>query len=346
MTKIYLVRHAEAEGNLYRIAHGHYNGLITDWRGPKQIRALAQRFEGIRVDAVYSSDLYRTQTTAQAVYVPKHLPLHTSPAFREVHMGAWEGHTWQEVSRLWPEEFYHFNHRIDLWQPEGGENARQVLERYLPALEEVARAHDGETIALFSHGAALRIVLGTLQGQTLREVGTSSHGDNTAVSLLEYENGRFRVVFRDDNSHLTGSDELSIFAKQTWWKNEDAVEQGTEFAPMPDALRAQLGVPRPGEATLIRLGSEPVGALQSHTEGDAGWVDWYWLAPAWRGRRFGIPPMGQLVQRYRELGLPFLRLRCEDPALRPFFARLGFYDAADGVMEKDIRERIPQIITV
>ena len=91
MTKIYLVRHAEAEGNLYRIAHGHYNGLITDWRGPKQIRALAQRFEGIRVDAVYSSDLYRTQTTAQAVYVPKHLPLHTSPAFREVHMGAWEG---------------------------------------------------------------------------------------------------------------------------------------------------------------------------------------------------------------------------------------------------------------
>ena len=69
MTKIYLVRHAEAEGNLYRIAHGHYNGLITDWRGPKQIRALAQRFEGIRVDAVYSSDLYRRQTTAQAVYV-------------------------------------------------------------------------------------------------------------------------------------------------------------------------------------------------------------------------------------------------------------------------------------
>lgn len=27
MTTIYLVRHAEAEGNLYRIAHGHYNSL-------------------------------------------------------------------------------------------------------------------------------------------------------------------------------------------------------------------------------------------------------------------------------------------------------------------------------
>ena len=28
MTKIYLIRHAEAEGNLYRMAHGHYNGMI------------------------------------------------------------------------------------------------------------------------------------------------------------------------------------------------------------------------------------------------------------------------------------------------------------------------------
>lgn len=29
MTRIYIVRHAEAEGNLYRRAHGWYNSLIT-----------------------------------------------------------------------------------------------------------------------------------------------------------------------------------------------------------------------------------------------------------------------------------------------------------------------------
>ena len=61
MTRIYLIRHAEAEGNLYRIAHGHEEGLITDYRGPRQIRALAQRFRDIPVDAVYASDLIRTR---------------------------------------------------------------------------------------------------------------------------------------------------------------------------------------------------------------------------------------------------------------------------------------------
>ena len=89
ITKIYLVRHAEAEGNLYRRIHGQYNSLITD-NGYRQIAALAHRFSTIQVDAVYSSDLFRTCTTAKAVYGPKGLPLNTRPTLREVDMGEWE----------------------------------------------------------------------------------------------------------------------------------------------------------------------------------------------------------------------------------------------------------------
>ena len=43
MTKIYLIRHAEAEGNLYRRIQGHWDGSITPL-GLQQIDALAQRF--------------------------------------------------------------------------------------------------------------------------------------------------------------------------------------------------------------------------------------------------------------------------------------------------------------
>lgn len=54
MTRIYIVRHAEAEGNLYRRIHGQYDSLVTPL-GRRQIAALAQRFREIPVDAVYSS---------------------------------------------------------------------------------------------------------------------------------------------------------------------------------------------------------------------------------------------------------------------------------------------------
>ena len=84
MTKIYLIRHAEAEGNLYRMAHGHYNGMITNYRGYQQIDALRQRFQDVDIDAVYASDLYRTQITSRAIWLPKALPLHLEPAFREI----------------------------------------------------------------------------------------------------------------------------------------------------------------------------------------------------------------------------------------------------------------------
>ena len=48
MTEIYLIRHAQAEGNLYRMAHGHYNGMITNYRGYQQIDALRQRSRSAR----------------------------------------------------------------------------------------------------------------------------------------------------------------------------------------------------------------------------------------------------------------------------------------------------------
>ena len=93
MTTVYMVRHAEAEGNLYRRVHGWYNSLITD-NGYRQIAALRGRFADIHIDAVYSSDLFRTMTTAKAVYLSHGLELHTDPGLREISLGAWEDKPW------------------------------------------------------------------------------------------------------------------------------------------------------------------------------------------------------------------------------------------------------------
>ncbi len=66
MTTIYLVRHAEAEGNAYRRIHGQYDSLITP-NGLRQIEALKARFSEIHIDACSASDLYRTRKTAEAI---------------------------------------------------------------------------------------------------------------------------------------------------------------------------------------------------------------------------------------------------------------------------------------
>ena len=344
MTKIYLIRHAEAEGNLYRIAHGWHNGLITNYRGYRQIDALRQRFHDVDIDAVYASDLYRTQTTARAIWLPKALPLHLEPAFREIHMGVWEDHPWHELNKQYPEEMYHFNRRVDLWRVEGGETAQQVLDRYIPALHRIGAAHDGGTVAVFSHGAALRIVLGTLQGVPLSGIGDTPHGDNTAVSLLTWDDGALRVEYRDDNSHLT-AEGLSTFARQSWWRSADMVDPGEDYVPLPEELRDRFHVPAGGEAVGIRCGGTFIGALQLLPEEapGVGRLGWYWLDPAYRGTGHGIAPMGRVLLYWRHRGAEYLRLRCGDRELRRFFARLGFYPLEGDVMEKDIRVQLPPI---
>lgn len=341
MTKVYLIRHAEAEGNLYRIAQGHMNGLITE-RGYQQIAALERRFAAVPIDAVYSSDLIRTCTTARAIYVPKHLPLHRDPAFREILMGTWEGRTWQDLAMEDEQQLYYFNCDLTHWHPEGSETPQQVLDRYLPALHRVAAAHEGGTVAVFSHGAAMRVVLGTLQGLSLREIGQTPHGDNTAVSLLEVEPDGIRVVYRDDNSHLADSG-LSTLARQNWWKDKRMKEEGAYYRPVDEASRRQLEqqgvtVPEEGENIAIHFGHQTVGLVQLLPDraDDAGWIGTYWLSPDWRGRHLGIPPLGQAVFFYRARGIDRLRLDCADPHTRGFFARFGFRPLEGDTMEKYI----------
>lgn len=125
MTTIYLIRHAEAEGNLYRRIHGWYDALVTE-NGWKQIQALETRFAGVHVDAVWSSDLYRTCATARAVYVPKGLELHTDPDLREINMGRWEDRTWGEVRQTEGERLLQFNHSDPAWVAPGGESLGDV----------------------------------------------------------------------------------------------------------------------------------------------------------------------------------------------------------------------------
>ena len=114
MTTVYFMRHAEAEGNTYRRMHGQYNSLITE-NGVRQIEALRARFEDIPVDACYASDLYRTCRTAQAVYIPKGLPLHPDRRFRETSVGCWENVPFGWLERFDKSNMDDFNHNERVW---------------------------------------------------------------------------------------------------------------------------------------------------------------------------------------------------------------------------------------
>jgi probable phosphoglycerate mutase len=357
MTTIYLIRHAEAEGNLYRIAQGQDNSNLTD-RGWRQVRALEERFRDVEIDAVYSSDLYRTCATASAIYKPKGLPLHRDPELREICVGVWEQQTWGDIYRRWPEQMKYFSVQPHLWDVEGAEKPLDVQARGLRAIRKIAAENDGKTIAIFSHGYIIRLMLAHLQGQSLEQVGETPTGDNTAVSLLEADGDSLRVIFRDDNSHLKTE---AFLANEKIVKRANGLEPGLRYQPLDPETQAEffadlvqenwnreaafnreklLSDAKDRQTLVGYRRDEPIGVIQLGNE--PGWISLICIREDMRKRGFGAQLIGQAVYRTRQMGGEMLKvaLLAETPAVT-FFEDSGFVllSNEDGVAiyGKDIR---------
>ena len=340
MTSIYLVRHAEAEGNLYRLAQGQFDGLVTR-RGYDQIRALRRRFEGIHIDAVYSSDLFRARTTARAVSEPRDLPVILREELRELALGWWEGLTWQEIGQRDGEQLHYFHTDLSRLCIEGGESGPEARDRMIAELERIGKAHEGQTVAVFSHGAAIRMVLGTLFGLELSDMDQRLLGDNTAVSLLEWEDGQLRVVWSNDRTHLEQAG-LTRFVPRGKKQGAVRFEDGIGYRELDETgaatLREQgVRVPEGGVSLGVYQGAALAGIVHlAGRDGNAGVVDQYYLLPAFRGNGKSFQAMGQAVMRYRAEGCTHLRLVNVPEELNDYFARYGFEETQNGAMEMSI----------
>lgn len=360
VTKLYLIRHAEAEGNLYRRLHGWYNSLITE-NGYRQIAALEKRFRDIPVEAVYSSDLFRTCTTASAVYKPKGLELKTRRALREIHMGEWEDLPFAEVAHHEPGIFELFNSNDPAFHCPGSETFSQVRERVSRAILSIARENSGKTVAVFSHGVAIRNALANFLGYPVQVTKENVlHGDNTAVALLEVENDKVRVIYYNDNSHL--SEEISTFARQQWWRRNGAVEDANLwFRPLDMERESQFYYAAREEAWItihgsmlhfdgegflrdakdqaqydkrsvmqVMRGDKPAGVLQLNLRRDAdkgvGSIPFLYMLPDSRKKGLGVQLLGQAVSIYRPMGRKYLRLRCapDNYVAQRFYQKHGF----------------------
>ena len=362
MTKVYLIRHAEAEGNLYRRAQGQYNSNITQL-GRRQLAAVAERFREVHLDAILSSDLYRTVSTANAVlkYHPE-LTLHTTPRLREVNVGVWENTPWGNIAADYPEQLDWFTGDPARWSVPGSEPYVQVRRRIRETVTEFAEAHPGQTVAVVSHGFAIRSMLCDILDIPSAEISRMPYGDNTAVTLVTEENGNYTIDWLNDNSHLVNSG-LSTFERQSWWRR-DSGGQGKQYARLeamnPSAEKelycrcyentwmASHGnlkgyIPSiylssakthatldPGSVMKLILDGQFAGIIELDPERGAkegsGWISLLYVEPAFRDRRLGMQLIGHAVAWSRRRDRSKLQLHVSETneTALAFYKQAGF----------------------
>ena len=336
MTTIYLIRHAQCDGNLYRQYDGWYNTPLTPF-GWQQAAALAERFAPVHLDAIYASDLQRAMQTAQAIAEPKGLKVQPHRGLRETNMGIWEHMDWAQLRELWPGQAEVFADEPHNWKALGAEKLADVGQRVVSALWEIARQNDGRVVAVVSHGDVIQMALGLLRGRTLEELGKrKNYSTNTAVTKLEFDENDVNFVYEYDFSHLPKELVTSFINEQKWGMTYRILNF---YEPFPVEEVQELPDRTEGVWIAGYMKGEPAALVQlKPTEyGRPGEIGFYYIVPRFRGLRLGIQPMGKVVDMLRALGAPSVRICLEDEKMREYFEkRDDFHYIGDNVWERPI----------
>lgn len=159
-TDLWLVRHGQTDWN----RAGRWQGQspaapALNRTGHAQALALRGQLKPGCVAAVYASDLLRSRQTAELLAEPLGLTVTLEPRLREMDLGDWEGMHYTDIDA----GFSHVLARrerdpIHTRAPQG-ESPMDVARRVLPAVDEIAVRHCGESVLVVAHGITLAVIL-------------------------------------------------------------------------------------------------------------------------------------------------------------------------------------------
>lgn len=213
-TRLIFVRHAEAEGNKIRHFHGWTDSELTQ-RGHLQAKRVAERLKEMNIDILYSSSLRRTMQTAGYISEATSLPVIRTDKLKEINGGDWEDLTWDELSARWPDAYNTWENTPHKHKMPNGESMEKFQERLVSEIKHIIKQNIGKNILIVTHGTAIRALICFFRACTLEEMINVAWCDNTAITIIDYEDEFFTTVTEGDASHL-GND-LGTITNQEWW---------------------------------------------------------------------------------------------------------------------------------
>jgi probable phosphoglycerate mutase len=202
-TRFCFIRHGETPWNAERRIQGHTD-VALDAEGLHQAelagRWLAAR--GRRPEVLYSSDLLRARQTAGRLAAALGLSLQLVPDLRERCYGRFEGLTYDEAKRRFPEDFAQFEQRRpDYAFPGGGESLRTLSARVTGRLAALRAAHPGACVAVVTHGGVLDIINRFARGNGL-ETPRDFQIPNTGLNWIVASGEGWRIESWGETRHL------------------------------------------------------------------------------------------------------------------------------------------------
>lgn len=188
---IYLLRHGKiaVDGEQRRYI-GQADVPLAD-EGIKQAERLRTLLSKTGFAAIYCSDLVRSHATAKIISKNSELAPVVMPELREINLGEWEGRTFAEIARSYPEQFESRGRDIAYYRTPGGESFAECSSRAKSAFQNILTA-TGETAVVVGHAGVNRVILCHILGAPLANLFRIGQ-DFACINILQYTGNTGRI---------------------------------------------------------------------------------------------------------------------------------------------------------
>ena len=200
LTRICLVRHGETEWNAERRIQGQIDIGLNE-TGRRQAVAAGRWLKRADIVALYSSDLKRAWTTAQAIGAEIGLTPTPLPEMRERRYGVFEGLTYDEAKARYPLGYGAFEGRNADYAFENGESLKTMFDRVTGKLKEVAANHVGQNVAVVLHGGVLDVINRFVRNNPL-EMPRDFLIPNAGINWISVADGVWHLDTWGETDHL------------------------------------------------------------------------------------------------------------------------------------------------
>jgi broad specificity phosphatase PhoE len=186
MRKLLIARHGETE--LTGVLLGQADPGLSEL-GLRQAAELAERWKGLRIERLVSSELRRARETAIVVGSALGMEVELDGRLNEITYGAWDGRAWADIEAADPETA---RRKVEDWwsaTPDGGETGAEFYARVEQAWLSLRLRSKGVT-AVVAHTAVNAVLLdlarrygGTGIGLDWRGIQTFKQGLGCFLSL-------------------------------------------------------------------------------------------------------------------------------------------------------------------
>ncbi len=203
MTRILLVRHGESEANQKDIFAGHLDAKLTE-KGLEQAKLTAEYIaETYKADKAYASDLQRAFVTGKTIADRLGLEITPTKQMREIEAGKWDGMVFDDIVKVYPEDFGKWTTDIGNACCTDGESVAELAKRIMKELNRIADENEGRTVLVASHATPIRVAVTSIKYDgDITLMNTVPWVSNASVSIIEKDNGKWSIVSLSEDKHL------------------------------------------------------------------------------------------------------------------------------------------------